>query len=81
MPDVCDGCAQGKHTIDINHDTASRADLAYDLVHLNIFRSITPIGYNGAKYVAFLTDDLSRCQWKFDLKIKGALGKVLEEFH
>lgn len=81
MPDVCDGCAQGKHTIDINHHAASRADLAYDLVHLDLLGPITPVGYNDSNYAAFLTDDLSRSQWKFDLKTKSALGKVLEEFH
>lgn len=81
MPDVCDGCAQGKHTIDINHQAASRAVLAYDLVHLDLLGPITPTGYDGTKYAAFLTDDQSRCQWKFNLKVKGALGKVLQEFH
>lgn len=75
IPNVCDGCAQGKHTIDINHEAASRARLAYDLVHLDLLGPITPVGYDGSKYAAFLTNDLSRCQWKFDLKTKGALEK------
>ena len=42
MPDVCDGCDQGKYTIDINHQAASRAELAYDLVHLVLLGPITP---------------------------------------
>ncbi len=34
IPNVCNGCAQGKYTIDINHQVASRAELAYDLLYL-----------------------------------------------
>lgn len=59
ISDVCNDSAQKKYTIDINHDMASGADLVYNLLHLDLFRSITPAGYNGAKCVAFLTDNIS----------------------
>lgn len=58
MPDVCDRCAQGKNTIVINYQAASRAELAYHLVHLDLLGPITPVGYNGSKYAALLTDDV-----------------------
>ena len=58
-----------------------QADYVYDLVHLHLPRLITPVGYNGVKYVVFFINDLSCCPWKFDLKTQNVLGKMLEEFH
>ena len=60
MPDICNNCTQEKQIIDINYNMTSLADFVYDLVYLDLFILITLVDYNSTKYVAFLTDDLSR---------------------
>ena len=62
MLTVCNWCAQGKHTIDINHQVASQVELVYNLLYLDLLWSITPVGYDSSKYAAFLSDELSGCQ-------------------
>ena len=44
MSKICNRYDQGKHTIDINHQVASRVELVYDLVDPDLFGLITPDG-------------------------------------
>ncbi len=62
MSHVCNGFAQGKYTIDMNQQAASRAKLVYNLIHLDLLRPITLVGNDSSKYAAFFSHDLSCCQ-------------------
>lgn len=57
MSNLCDGDTQDTHILDINNDTTSQANLAYNLIYLDLLRPITLIGHNGAKYARFFTNN------------------------
>lgn len=64
MPDICDGCTQDKNTIGIYYNITCLADLAYDLISLNLPGLITSVCYNSIKYAAFFY------QWSISLSIE-----------
>ena len=82
MPDVCEPCALGKITRDINHAPATRrAKNPFDLIHMDLIGPITPRGFDGTLYSIILTDDAKRATWNYNIKSKSDWPAIVMEHY
>jgi hypothetical protein len=91
----CESCAYGKQHAIPNHEPQTRAETAFDLIHVNLgggknslpktnsrmltFDDDIPPTPKGAKYFMIITDNYSRHRWFFTLKRKSDAAKRLKK--
>jgi hypothetical protein len=65
--DFCHACQLGKHTRLPFSSSSSRAEKAFDLLHLDLWTSLV-ISVSGSKYYLVILDDFTHYLWTFPLK-------------
>jgi hypothetical protein len=91
----CESCAYGKQYAIPNHKPQTRAEAAFDLIHINLdggknsllkansriltFDDDIPPIPKGVKYFMIITDNYSRYRWFFILKRKSDAVKRLKK--
>ncbi|KAL9231947.1 hypothetical protein vseg_007105 [Gypsophila vaccaria] len=77
---TCETCVQAKmHRLSFDRDT-SRAQNAFDLVHIDLWGPYKAPTLTGAHYFLTLVDDHTRTTWTFLLKEKTQVPSTLQHF-
>jgi transposase InsO family protein len=77
--DFCHACQLGKHTQLPFSSSSSRAEKAFDLLHLDLWTSPI-ISVSGSKYYLVILDDFTYYLWTFSLKQKSDTFTTLSIF-
>jgi hypothetical protein len=77
--DFCHACQLGKHTRLPFFSSSSRAEKAFDLLHLDLWTSPV-VTMSGSKYYLVILDDFTHYLWTFPLKQKSDTFTTLSIF-
>jgi hypothetical protein len=77
--DFCHACQLGKHTRLPFSRSSSRAEKAFDLLHIDLWTSPV-ISVSGSKYYLVILDDFTHYLWTFPLKQKSDTFHTLSNF-
>jgi hypothetical protein len=78
--ELCKGCALGKYTNTVFPSSDSRAAGILDLIHSNVYGSMSSASMNGCLYYVIFIDNFSRKSWIFFMKTKGHVFNRFQEF-
>ncbi|GKA43805.1 retrovirus-related pol polyprotein from transposon TNT 1-94 [Tanacetum coccineum] len=77
----CSSCEKGKHhraSFKTKHTSSIKKCL--HLLHMDLFRPVTPMSINHEKYTLFIVDDYSRYTWVYFLKKKSQVPETIMSF-
>ena len=77
---VCKGCAQGKNTKNPFPRGNSKAKGILDIVHSDVYGSMSTTSLSGYVYYVSFIDDSSRKTWIYFLKGKDEVFEKFKEF-
>jgi hypothetical protein len=78
---VCSACQAGKQVgVHHPHKNIMTTDRPLELLHTDLFGSITYISISGSKYCLVIVDDYSRFTWVFFLEDKSQTQETLKGF-
>jgi hypothetical protein len=77
--DFCHACQLGKHTRLPFSSSSSRAEKAFDLLHLDLW-TYPVVSVSGSKYNLVILDDFTHYLWTFPLKQKSDTFTTLSNF-
>src|SRR3984957_17352011 len=76
----CQPCTLSKSIRTTSKMQQIRALWIFGKIFMDVIGPITPVGFNGSRWLSVITDDHSRCRWIYDFKQKNEASRVLMNF-
>jgi transposase InsO family protein len=77
---ICSACQAGKQVGVHPHKNIMTSDRPLELLHMDLFGSVSYISIGGSKYCLVIVDDYSRFTWVFFLQEKSQTKETLKRF-